>query len=319
MNAELLDSLGFSATVFLPNILMLLLGIFLRNRRLIDDKFCDQASRLVFNVTLPLLLFLGIATNPINYHTQALSILVGVLTTLLLFFGAEFIAAKMIPNRKERGIFVQGVFRGNTGIMGLSLCANAYGTAGLAAAAVYVALITLLYNVLAVLTLTRSLSEQGKTNILAILKSLIKNPLIIAIIIALFFNKMHFSLPKPLLSTANYLANITLPLALLCAGASLNFRGLFSTSAVSVWSSIGRVIIAPLVIVFMAKAMGLEGMSLGIIYLVSATPVASASYVMTRSMGGNATIAANIIGLTTIGSLFISAIGIVILSQLGWM
>ena len=319
MNTEFLDSLSFSATVSLPNILMLLLGIFLRNRRLIDDKFCDQASKLVFNITLPLLLFLGIASNPINYHTQALSIAAGTIATLLLFFGAEFIAAKTINNRKERGIFVQGVFRGNTGIMGLSLCANAYGSAGLAAAAVYVALITLLYNVLAVLTLTRSLSEHGKMNFITILKSLIKNPLIIAIIIALFFNKMHFSLPKPLFSTANYLANITLPLALLCAGASLNFRGLFSTSKVSIWASVGRVIIAPLVIIAIAKLMGLEGMSLGIIYLVSATPVASASYVMTRSMGGNPTIAANIIGLTTIGALFMSAIGIVILSQLGWM
>lgn len=319
MHNGFLSSLEFSLIVSLPNILMLILGIILNKRQIIDDKFCDQASKLVFTITLPLLLFLGISQHPIDYSTQAKAISVGIITTILLFFASEILAHYRISNKKERGIFVQGVFRANTGIVGLSLCANAYGATGLAIAAVYVATLTLLYNILAVLTLTRSLSDKGGMRLGHILKQIIKNPLIIAILLALIANKIQFSLPKVLLSTADYLANITLPLALLCTGASLKLKGLNNSSSVATWASLGRIIIAPLTMVIIGKLFGLQGMNLGIIFLLSATPTAAASYVMVRAMGGNSTIAANIIGLTTIGSLFASTLGLVILKQLQWI
>lgn len=41
---------------------------------------------------------------------------------------------------------------------------------------------------------------------------------------------------------------------------------------------------------------------MGILLLMSSAPTAAASYVMTKAMGGNATLAANIIALTTLGS-----------------
>lgn len=49
-------SFAFSVTV--PNLLMMLLGILLRRGGLMDDRFCDGATRVVFNLALPCLLFL---------------------------------------------------------------------------------------------------------------------------------------------------------------------------------------------------------------------------------------------------------------------
>lgn len=319
MQTSFLSSLEFSLLVSLPNILMLSVGVGLKKKRIIDDKFCEQASKLVFNITLPLLLFLGISQHPIDYSAQAKTISIGILVTLLLFVGSEISAHFHIANKKERGIFVQAVFRGNLGIMGLALCANAYGVAGLAVAAVYVALITLLYNILAVLTLTRSLADNGAMPIGMLAKQISKNPLIIAIVIALISNKMQFSPPQVLLTSAHYLANITLPLALICTGASLKLTGLDNSSALAIRASIGRIVIAPLIMVFVAKLCGLQGMNLGIVFLLSATPTAAASYIMVKAMGGNATMVANIIGLTTLGSLFSSTLGLLILKQLQWI
>lgn len=51
---------------------------------------------------------------------------------MLLFLGAELVAGKYIAEKTERGTFVQAVYRGNNGILGLALCINAYGEAGLA-------------------------------------------------------------------------------------------------------------------------------------------------------------------------------------------
>ncbi len=323
MQQGFLDSMLFSAAVTLPNILMLLLGIYLKKIRLINDHFSNQGSKLVFNITLPALLFLSIIKNPTNYSAQIILVGVGVLGCLLLFLVAELFAARYVSDRKERGTFVQGVFRANTGIIGLSLCANAYGSAGLAVASVYTALITLVFNVLAVITLSRSLADGGRANLGYIFKQLIKNPLIISIAAAILFSKLGFSLPTVLISTGDYLANMTLPLALLCAGASLNLKNMDGSSKasikVAIWSSLGRVVVAPIMMVLIARLFGLQGMELGIIFLMSATPAAAASYAMVRSMGGNAKTAANIIGITTFAAMFASSIGIIILKQLNWM
>ncbi|MDF4922420.1 AEC family transporter, partial [Vibrio parahaemolyticus] len=52
---------------------------------------------------------------------------------------------------------------------------------------------------------------------------------------------------------------------------------------------------------------------LGILFFMNASPVAAASYVMARSMGGNATLAANIIALTTVLSTVTCTLGILFL------
>lgn len=54
-------------------------------------------------------------------------LLAGVVGTLILFVGAEMFAAKFVADKRERGTFVQSVYRGNNGILGLAFCINAYG------------------------------------------------------------------------------------------------------------------------------------------------------------------------------------------------
>lgn len=59
---------------------------------------------------------------------------------------------------------------------------------------------------------------------------------------------------------------------------------------------------------------GFRGVPLGVIFFMSGAPTAAASYVMARAMGGNASLAANIIALTTIGSLLSCTVGIFVLT-----
>ncbi|PJG82734.1 AEC family transporter [Caviibacterium pharyngocola] len=318
-NTDFFSSLMFSIGVTLPILLMLCLGIILRKRRFIDDKFCEQASKIIFNLTLPVLLFFNIFNNPIEHiETQVRLLSAGVTGTLLLFFCAEWFAAKFIAEKKERGTFVQGVYRSNAGILGLAFCVNAYGDAVLAPASLYTAVSVLLYNVLGVITISRSLSD-GRVGVKKMLLNISKNPLIIAIVAALIASWLELRVPKILMTTGNYLANVTLPLALICAGASIDLKNLFKTSKVSLWATIGRIIVAPIFMVFIGKAFGLTGMNLGVVLLISSTPLAAATYAMVRGMGGNAVTVANIIGLTTFGSMFGSALGLLILSQMGWI
>lgn len=317
-NNDFLSAFLFSISVTLPTLLMLILGIALRARRIIDDRFSGQATKIIFNITLPILLFLSIFKNPVDYSQQIPLLLVGVAGTLVLFLGAEIFAAKFVSDKRERGTFVQGVYRGNNGILGLAFCINAYGSSALAPASIYAAALTFLYNILGVITLSRSLSD-GKVSFKKILFNVLKNPLIIGILLGIFASLSQVTFPRSILITADYLAGMTLPLALICTGASIDVKGLFKTTDVSLWASIGRIVVAPVFMVLVGKAFGISGMNLGIILLMSSTPLAAAAYAMIRGMGGNAVTAANIIGLTTFGSMFSSAIGLLFLSQIGWI
>ena len=87
----------------------------------------------------------------------------------------------MCSSDLDKGVFVQGVFRSNMAIMGLAFVQNAYGNAGLPSGAVYVGVVTLLYNVLSVITLSRSGARAGRRRWLHIGRNIVTNPLIVAI------------------------------------------------------------------------------------------------------------------------------------------
>jgi predicted permease len=220
---DLLASLHFSLSITGPICLVLLLGIWLKQLGLLPDSFVESASRLVFQVTLPALLFLSMVRTDFSTMPSPWLILYGLLGTLAGFPGAGGAGGPLHPaSRRQRGIFVQGSFRGNMGIMGLAYVQNAYGPEGIGAAALLVGSITVLYNVLAVITLTRSLGG-GRARPYSRDR---QKPLIIAILAALPFGLLGIELPQLVITTGNYFANMTLPLALLCTGASLNLKAL---------------------------------------------------------------------------------------------
>lgn len=182
----LFDSIQFSIGVTLPTILLMLFGIFPRRRKFIDDTFCNMASKVVFNFTLPPMIFLNMLKSPLDFSSQINLISTGVGGSILIYLWAEWWAARHIENRRYRCIFTQGTFRTNAAILGIALILNAYGDKALAAASVYISCLVITFNVLAVITLTSSLSEK-KVNFGRLILSILRNPLILAVIAGLTF------------------------------------------------------------------------------------------------------------------------------------
>ena len=59
-----------------------------------------------------------------------------------------------VTPHRDRGVFIQACFRSNLGVVGLALCANAYGDQGLALASALMASLTVSYNILSVAILS---------------------------------------------------------------------------------------------------------------------------------------------------------------------
>ena len=311
----LFDNLGFALAVTAPIMLMLAMGVLLARWRIINDAFIDAGSRLAFNVLLPVLLFLIISKTRFEQTANLSLIVVGVGGTLLAFFVMELIAKRLVEPVRDRGVVVQGAFRANMGVIGLAYAVNAYGETALAASSLYLGLVTVLYNVLAVITLNRSLNRHRSP--LSTLKSIARNPLIIGIVSALPFAYFETPLPQLIQQTGQYFAQMALPLALLCTGASLSLDTLHLESRNAMTGTLGKVLLSPALLTVTAYLAGLRGMELGIVFLMASAPTAASSYPMTRAMGGNAPLAANIIVLTTIGSVFFTTLGMTWLRSSG--
>lgn len=313
----------FAITIVLPNLFLMGLGFFMQRRGEASQAFIDQASSFVFNYCLPCLLFFSVVDSEVDYAKQITLIMAGIVVTFILFIGAEVYAKFFINKPADQGVFVQGIFRSNMAIIGLATVANAYGEQGLSIGAVYMGVVTILFNILAVITLSRvskSADDTWVSRSIMIVKKLFTNPLIIALVAAFAYK----ALPLPPITgvihkTGDLLAAVALPLALICAGASIDLKSMLHPSGLSMQASIGRIVIAPFVAIVVGLSFGLSGMHMGVLFLMAASPTAAASYVMAKAMGGNDILAANILAFTTVVGMFGMAIGAAILRVLGWI
>jgi len=303
-------ALGITAPIFI----LLFIGALLNRKGFINDNFVAVGSKLVFNITLPALLFVNIVAANFSLNQSFGFVVFGMASTIVVYLALEGLVPLAVQPAMDRGVVIQGAFRANMGIIGLAYCVNAYGKDVYSLAAVYLAFVTIVFNVLSVITLTRWLTPErsAKQQLFAVTTGILKNPLILAIAMALVINIAGIPLPDFLLQTGNYFAQITLPLALLCAGASLNIRRDKNLSN-TLLATVLKLVLIPLTITVAAALCGFTGMELGVIFLMCSAPSASVSYVMTRAMGGNAVLAANIIVVTTLLSLISTSIGIIVL------
>ena len=314
---DVLQQLQFSLSITGPICLMLVLGVLFKRIGLINDNFIDVGSKLVFQVTLPTMLFLSIVVSEHDFSAASGFVNFGGIASILFFIFATISVKLLFKDTPNQGVIIQGSYRANTGIIGIAFVANAYGSQGVALAALYVAVTTFIYNVQAVICLSPKGAASGVQTVKLMFRTLTKNPLIISILSGVVFYMLSIPVPDVVVDAGNYLAKMTLPLALLCTGASLNFSLMKKEKGPSWFASSYKLIVAPLLITLGAYWVGFRGIELGILFFMNASPVAAASYVMVRSMGGNAVLAANIIAFTTVLSAVTCTVGIIILKAYG--
>ncbi|UJS22673.1 AEC family transporter [Thiothrix winogradskyi] len=314
---EFWNTVLFSFAVTGPIFLLLGLGAWLAHLRAVNDNFVEVGSRLVFTWALPALLFVSIAKTSISATTNLELIAYGLVAMLVLFVLTEWAVTALVQPPEDRGVVVQGIFRSNMAIIGLAYCVNAYGEVALAAASLYVGILSILFNILGVITLSRSLHKHQGVG--RMLRNIVTNPLIIGIVLALPFAWWDVRPPALVMKAGETLADMTLPLALLCTGASLDFHTLKQEFSNTMLASLSKLMAIPFLFTLGGWWWGFRGMDLGILLLMSSAPTAAASYVMARAMGGNATLAANTVALTTLGSLLTTSVGIMVLQGRGLM
>jgi hypothetical protein len=313
---HLIEIFARTLEVTLPVFAMVFVGLGLRRTGWIDGAFVATASTLVFKATLPALVFLSLIRADLSVALNIPMLAFFALATVAQF-ALCWLWARYRVARADRGVYIQGAFRGNCGIVGLALAAAMYGDYGLSTGSVLLGVVIVLYNSLSVVALVTF--QPGKASTGALVKNIATNPLILAVLAALPFAALGITLPGWLMHTGDLFASLTLPLALICIGGTLSIASLREDRRVAVSASLFKMLWLPGLATLGAVLCGFRDRELGLLFLYFASPTAAGSFVMARVLGGNPALAANIIAITTLAASATVTLGIFVLQVLGWV
>jgi len=312
-----MENLIFTANIVIPVFIIVALGYILRRRKLINDNFVNLSSKIVFSVSLPVLIFIEISKIDLDVILDFKLILFIYAGTLVSFFLIWALSAPFIKKGRDESAFLQGSFRGNFAIVGLALIANLYGPENLGKASLVLAFTIPLYNILAVVALTVPVRKEKNLNMKSTLWEIVKNPLVLGVLFALPFSYFKIHVNEMILTTANYIAALALPLALLGIGGFLNFDDIKEGLKLTSISAVIKLVLIPLFATFAAYEFGFKSDDIGIVFILFACPTAIASFIMAEAMGVNSKLAGNILLVTTMVSVITIALGLFILKQNG--
>ena len=160
-------------------------------------------------------------------------------------------------------------FLPNTGNMGIPICLFAYGTLGMGVAAAISSLVILLHFTINIFLASKKFD----------IKIILKSPPTYAVIVAVFFLYFDLEMPKVVINTVMLLGYAMIVLILMSLGVSLTQLKVFSLKD-SVISSIGRVIIGPIIGFMIIKLFDLSGFAAGVLLIQSAMPSAILTYLV---------------------------------------
>jgi predicted permease len=202
-------------------------------------------------------------------------------------------------------------------ILGLALVINIFGEIAVSKMIMILVFLLPLQYTLSVIALTLSDNTEKRSKAVArMIKSIFTNPIIISAFLAIIFSLISIKLPSVLINTGNYLAAITLPLALIGLGGSLRIKQLQSLSIITIGSSILKLLISPIIATTAGYFLGYGGADLGVIYIIFSSPTAVVSYIIADSMTPHGKLAGNIVLITTLLSAITIPLGLILLNQL---
>ncbi|MGH1484622.1 MAG: AEC family transporter [Cellvibrionaceae bacterium] len=278
----------------IPVFLIILCGYLCRRYQFPDENFWRGAEKITYFLLFPALLVSKMATaslDGIDFLKPAIVILVLLLSISVLLLLCKPIM--QIRNAAFTSVY-QGGIRFNTYI-GLAVVFALHGSQGLVVAVVIASMMIPLINILSVLVLEYYGNSDSQQSNKSVIKSVISNPLILACVIGMGINLSGVVLPNVLVETLNIFSRAALPLGLLTVGAALTLQSIQSSTKPLLIASFFKFLLLPMMALGLCVLLEVEPMVRNAIVILTSLPTATASYVLSRQLGGDHELMATII------------------------
>ncbi|MEO1498740.1 MAG: AEC family transporter [Planctomycetota bacterium] len=286
-------ALGALAPVFA----MLVLGFVMRRARFPGEGFWAPAERVTYFVLFPALIVSTLSGESLR-ALPCLAMAIVIASAIGAMAAATLLAMHLARwPAEQRGSLLQGAIRMNT-YVGIAACQATWGPEGLAYAAVAIAVIVPLVNVLAVATLAWYGARDPTPR--AIAGAVFANPLVVACAVGGVLSVSELPVPSVLADTLAILSRGALPLGLLAVGASLHFDRLLEFGVTESLATVGKLVLLPAAGYAVAEALGLEPPASAVVITFLALPTAPSAYLLTKQMGGDAAQMSTLIATQTL-------------------
>ncbi|MCL2364873.1 MAG: AEC family transporter [Defluviitaleaceae bacterium] len=300
----MIPDLLFSLSIVAPLFAMMVLGFGLRRGGMISEAFAANGNRLMFYIGLPTIVFRSIVHADVGeiFDVRFVLVLLG-----LVIGGAAVICLVSVPfikDKRVRGAFASGAFRGNWAFLGIPLMTLLAGDAGLLRATMMVTFVLPVANVFSVLVMVFNGDGSKKVTAGSVGLAILKNPVILVTGLGLLVLLPGWTLPAVADGILEYIAQMATPLALLCIGASMRFEGFGGKFTVAAVSAAIKLLALPVLFAGVGYLLGFTGYDLAALAIMGGVPSAIAGYAMVVEMGGDGYVAGTIVVLSTLFSAF---------------
>lgn len=301
--------------ISLPLFAVIGFGVWLRRSGMLTEPAQAFLSRFVYLYCLPIMIFLGVASQDfaalLNWPVIVSSLLASVVVTAL-----AWVLSARLP-RRLRGPVATGVYLSNLSYLGFPLAYSAFGDRGLVYAGVMNAFTMPVFVVAGVALLAAGQAE--KPSLKTQLKTALLNPIIGAtfagLVAALVLHEGGLLAwaqgVKPVvvaseigIRSLKLVGDMGMALSLLAVGAALHAEHLRDRLGLMLLTSAGKLVAAPLLTLLACRWLfpGMETAAVGTAVLLMACPLSVGLYVISRQMDTDSDFIAGVLVLSTAGA-----------------
>jgi len=299
--------------------IMVAIGYYLTAKRWFDSEVAGLFSKLVVNVSLPLLMFYNLVSN---FDRSKLSHLAKGLIIPFLSIGICYLIGVLVAktlniDEKRRGTFESMFFASNAIFIGLPVNLALFGDDSVPYVLLYYIANTLFFWSLGVYCISKDGMEKGTVKMFSFdtVKRIFSPPLfgfMGAIIIIL----LNIYIPKFVLDSCMYIGNLTTPLSMFYIGITIYY---VKFSEIKLNKDVfgvflGRFLVSPLVVFLLAFYFPVDPLMKNVFIIQSAMPVVTSTAIVARIYNADNKYAAVMTVVTTIASIFFIPVYMVLLS-----
>jgi len=257
---------------------LVLVGVFTSKIGVIKERERDALVRIIFNITLPLLLFTNfnkLELSPEILRNSVIIIIISLTLILTMLLLAYFFSRFLSMNHEQKSVFIPHNAFGNVLYFGFPVVSALFGEIGLFYASIYAFVSIMLLWTIGVYLITR----KGGMGFRRSLKNMI-NPNSVAIILGFILFLLDIKIPDMIVEPFISLGGTTIYLSMLYIGALLGLmkiKGVFTNGLVYL-TSFNKTLLFPILFILLFSVFrnnmlsGIDPLILSVVIVEAAMP-----------------------------------------------
>ena len=307
------------AALILPVFAVILTGWIVAVTGYLSRALSDALIHFAYNIAMPALLIVTIAQEPAHSLINWRFLVAfggGSLLCFILVFGIMSIRlSRSLASRTMHGMAASMT---NTGFVALPVLQAIYGPRAVLPAAIATVFVAVVMFPLAVilLELGQRDAQGSQTPVMVTVKHVVLNPMVISIVIGMFWSVFGLRMPGPVTAYFGILADALTPCALFAIGLGLSIDGLRANIGKASLLSAVKLVIMPLIVCGLSVSFGLDPLYTIAAVICAAVPTAKTVYILAGEYHCEEMMVASTVSMTTLVSVISLVVWLYALSGL---